>query len=592
MQKFINQIKEFCNKINYLYEKNTNGNISLRLIKNITAACDFINDFLVEKNTEKNYKTILQNLENAGIVLQLLSIINANLNIDDLQINTTNKTLLYDIRKDMQSILSMYTKVRKTQIDLCMDLKDLAVNTLFKLYFYTDEKVIENLEEISQECRKYKFIWDTYVNLVDKILAKYVNNSHTNPYIKLKKSIQLINEKNKDFLLSVNINKIKHQNNPQKLNSSVNMGNPYLKTYGLIPVSKVSNLNEIANILDFKVVSNVSLTQFAEICNKHKCDLILVKKLLERGVNYNILDLLDYSTSKKYNSLNTADDGVSIETIERFKNITYISKNVKDKQEFRISYEFVKNKNSNELDKVIIIEQLYKDSYHILSNNLTTDKDSYIIEKNTIKPFLHFVETGSIGNRISNYNTIINKSIISNMFLDVKPDLTTIKEKIEQLNTVDPTYLIFEINDALHTKYKDLAKNIKNTYDFGVVFYSKELVKIFSDAIAAKQNEYIDNNIKGNFMYMGNKLQEEFWLNEIRITSAEFVSSYEREFIKKMHDNFMIEVEDITFDKDKNNTFEIFKKIVNVVLNSIITPKSNLFYDIEFKKHMLEFAKN
>jgi hypothetical protein len=596
-----NQILELCLvSINNLilsihnfktYESNV---ATLSAMNKIDKALKFIN----ELKSKDSLVEVLKNLEHWRIIYRLIDSIYQNFSIviDAGYALDTSFTKIYnkEINASFKKLGLLHNTFKKNIFSL-----DIIINNEITQYLYINIKEQKNPIDayiiLNQEFIQYKYIWDIYKIVANKLL----NHFAVDPDISAR--ILQINEDNKNRILSVEsdtklANKLNKPNKSPKLEDF----NPRFKNYSLVPVSKLTSLNEIYKLIFEKIIDSnvilgsgantkpITITAFEKYCrNKH--DLIVITKFLNKGIDYDILDLMDYNKSKKYNLIWNDGDGLLKDTVNRFDNIKYCTSNQTSKsqkyEKFKISYNYVYKSESN--DTVIILEELYPDQYHVLSNHFTYNQ-KFFIKKNNIKEFLNssyfgeFSTNTNTNDRISNYNHILNDKIIKNMFSDVKYNLENLQTKAE----VNPKYLRNKIYLAIMEKYKKiLGKKILSLITFGEIMHNQEIIQIFLDILT---DAYCEELFKVTDIGSRSEIYTSFLYN---------INLYERDFKKQIHDNFTIELDDfltenkiVTFkdiiDVNKKLT-QIFDKVILVSLEASITNAYNIFQSLIYKKSLL-----
>lgn len=516
VKKILPNINSLLEKVKRIY--NVLDFTTTNLIQSITKSLLFLDKLLDYKSDE-----ILQIAENEYNIRKLLLIIKENL-VKLLEYDThINNNLPYsyinETKKDLLNFVEMFHITNYKLDEINKNLNEKVVNTLYGMF--TVENIEERFLEMSILFKKYN-LWHLYNIVTNKVIENFKENPDIYKVLKL-------NELNKNFVLGEN-------------NSN------YIKSYGLIPVSNVMNINQISKLIYLKDAANVE--EMIKLC-KPDSDLIIIKKYLGRGIKYNVLDLVNFEKSKDYSLQNSSNDGITVDSIKRFDSINYIDKNI----DVEFSYKHYSNSN-----KVIILEELYPNNYHILSNRF--DFDDFTIKKDEISEFLN---RGKNLNRIDNYNKMINKKILTNLFASNIPDMRQIKKK----SFVDISDLRYSLNLEISNEYK-AHKSIKNLYEFGKCIHDKKFVNIFSSIIKEKYN----------------------------VKSVEIFLSYiyrlniiERDFKKQLHDNFIKSVDQLKEVFDSNSDidfklFSIFKKIINNVINFIILDNNPYTY-FDFRANFL-----
>ena len=514
-----------------------------------------INQFISELtdnsiNTEeikKNVDTLLlllsnpnnnnfQIIENKNIVLVILDNIHNNI----------VKLSSYSLNKDIKSITHEFTKIKKTFIDEYDSTFKEVVQT-----FKDSVKSIEEFREFSLQIRKYIFLWPLYEIITQHLLKLDINGE-----------ILEINEENKNYILSNTFSNISKK-------SSKGIG---LKTYGLIPISGLLSIDDILKLVLKKSDKTHTFDQFIKICKNMKMNLILIKKHVNNGIDYNILNLLDYAKSAEYANSNNSKDGITINTINRYQTIKYIEKkSISNVINYSI---YVSN-----TEDLLILEEIWPNKYYIMSNKFD---DQYILQKSNLKEFIDFVENSNVNTRINDYNAIINKKIMKNMFLDKKYDIDELKEKsIDK----DPKYFRHEIQTSITDAYSKLIKSasIKNIQDFSKIVLNKKLIDVFSISI-------------NNFSSLNNNLNEK---TEIMASYIYNISINERDFEKRINDLFKSSIQEMVKDNIfadtnaeslKRKLFNVFISILDSVLNSIINVDNSMYQVFTFKSELLKIA--
>ena len=550
-------------------------------------------------------KSTIKTSQSSSSIFQLTETIILSSIVADIikKILNTNSitTMIVNIHeKDRKLLLHVNNIIGKlTHNDLAIS--NIVVDKIYTQYFN------ESLADMVVEFKKYHYLWNIYSaviskffdstktanigttiiddeNIIDKTTA-----SKSNQITQMKKLQELIdiNEGIKDYIIG----------GDQIVKWSEGDLNPFIKSFGLVPITNIISLDTLAILAFGKTVKN--LTGLETLCKQKKTDLIVIKKILDRGIKYDILNLLDYKISKDYRITNDDNDGITQQTIDRFDNINYISKSTGN---FSVKYsikklasETARDKKSNKIDvrPVLIIEELATGVYHILSTNLDgLAMNKYITEKTDIpNGFIEFISTGKHTTRINAYNDLINKRIVRNIFLGIH---FNIKEKSEQITkkSYDPKYLKDKIYRAIMDEYRRISsKQIKNIYSFSKIAHDKKFNKIFSDVILEKYYSYLNTGQILKRLESQNIPKTEIY------TSFMFrLNKYEKDFIKKMHDGLIKEIIII----QKNNVFEqsdsqkqlelIFDRLVFSVLTDVINIDSNLFESLDYKLYLTKLS--
>jgi hypothetical protein len=489
-------------------------------------------------STSISGKSIFQLAENTALSSNIANIVKKILNAYSI---TASKE---ENRKLVLHINSVVNKLNHNGLTITNSAVDLI---------YT--KYSDKLQDMVAEFKKYRYIWDIYSTVIDKV-------SSSDELID-------INESVKDYILG-----------SKDIEWSSGELNPFFKSFGLIPITNTIRLDILAMLAFGK--STKTLSGLSALAKQKKVDLIVIKKLLDRGIKYNILDLLDYAISKDYSISNADDDGITQKTIDRFDNINYISNTINN---FSVKYKYIVK---SDRPTVLIIEELATGVYHILSTNL----GNVLTEKKDIpNGFMEFVFAGKHSTRISEYNSLLNKKIVKNMFLDVHFDINEKSKQITRKST-DPTYMKVKIYKGIMDEYRVLAsKPIDSVYKFSKIVHDKKFSKIFSDTILETYYSYLNTSSILKRLDVQNIPK-----TEIYTSFMVYLNKYEKDFAKKIHDDLNDEIVRIQKDKildqpDAQKQLEaIFDQLVSAALASVISADSNLFESLDNKLYLTKLS--
>ncbi len=420
-----------------------------------------------------------------------------------------------------------------------------------------DSSIIKLIEKIIELCKEYENSWKLYEVIMTKIIQQYENTPEMF-------NILQQNEKAKNYILL---------DNKEDTSVNYNSNNPPLYTYGLIPISKPDNIKKISDIIFKKQIDNIK--DFENVCKIEKYDLLVIKKILERGISYNVIDLMNFEKSKEYEKTNSQNDGINIYTIERYNNISYIA-DLNKKKKWEISYKYMVKNSENKF--AIVLEELYPDFYQILSNNF----DSPFIRKNSIIEFFdsqYLISKKDIEySRIHNYNRMLNNNIMNNMFLPANVDVDAILKKSQ---IVDAKYLRHEIYskilDEFTSRYE--KSNPKNLYEISKLVHDERVLKLFNQVMMDQFHSHLKNNMN---LYESKEIS----LAEIYSSFIYTMNTYDRDFIKKIHDEFSLEIVKLK-DLNKKDVINMFDKILKTSVDTVITLQSNIFQVLHYKLYLL-----
>lgn len=574
IEKLEGDILVLLEKVQSIFAKDENP-----YVKKITQGLHHLKLSMGELKDNKNTQNVLNAilLYNVNINVDiLLKIINDNFNkLLDKKVNVEtflSQTYVNETREYNEKVQVLFARTRKENEDLNKELLTILGDSISK-QIIEQKDVYQSFSEFTDIIQK-----SPEAALLYKTVANKVLNEVSKQDIQLSFSIMELIEKSKNNILS-NLN---NKNNVYKYKPT----NTFIKNFGLVSNSPLLDIQGISKLVFPKETQPATdIKELKKLCEKLNYDLVLIKKLLNRGINYNVLPLVDMNISKNFERFHKTDDGITEELIQRYSTIEYISETPAN---WEIKYEYLYELRDNKF--VLILEELHHNKYCILSNKLETSEESrnYFTRKNSVKEFLEFTKTQSYQpTRVGNYNEIINKKITENMFLHVKPDIDVLKIKSQ---VIDPKYLRNEIYVLILSKFKAKyeKKKSKNLYEFSKLIHDEEFEIIFRQII---MNEYIKYLFKNIVVYE----TENISMSEVYSSFLHIINLYERDFKKKMHDIFLINMpsrdifKNTSVDKDKVLT-ELFEKILSDVLGMIVTNESNIFQTILYKLYIFKLS--
>jgi hypothetical protein len=564
VKKFKNSIDSLLNFVNKAY------GLSIH-IKKIDKSYIYLNK-LIEAHTDNKLAIV----ENGILISKILDIINSefvNIYSNNLTIwNLHDNTKLKDFTYKYSQLKKKYNKIDITLNELIID--SLYIENFGKSHQSTDQideiNIISTFRTLSNLFKKYTYALPIYKSITLRLLTQFKDNKQ------IIFSIMDINEQVKSFVISIPNKNLAKNKLPIKDYIDYTINNPYLKTFGLVPVSNIMSLSEISKLI-FSLECSSNLSSFTKLCKIKKYDLIVIQKHLNRGINYALLDLLDYNKSKEFSISNNSNDGITIDTIKRFNNIQYMVPTEK-RADFKINYNYIL-KSDNKF--TVIIEETYPDKFHVLSN-IYTSYITYFVRKSAILEFIEFITSKSgPHSRIEDYNNIINRGILNNMFSGQKYDIKQLEEKSY---LPDPNKMRYNIYTEIMEKFNEIKPSFKTIYDFSKLLHNDEFIKIFTNILVREYNIIIK------------KINYDDSIAELYSSFIRDLSIYERDFEKKMHDGFISQIvkiiESDVFSKSKNECdaefTEIFDSLLLSVLNDIISIEKNIFQSLNYKLYLLQ----
>ncbi len=567
-EKITEQLSKYTNTYNEYNIHTTLSNVGISIKK--------IQELLDIAHKDTNNEDMLNIIENNECLHKFFIIIkNGILKIlnGDVYI-TKNIPTAYipDMQKELRSIISKFNKLETEFIALSESINNEVIEKITtNISDITDiDQAKDSFLKLSTIFKKNRYIWHIYVKIANIVLENY--KLYDNIYA----AILHINDNNKNYILAQTqlTNTLDNKSINKSVKDSTNYNNNLSKTYNIIPVSDILDINGISGLI-FEITAK-NITDFTNICKSKNVDLVLIKNIIGRGIKYSILDLIDYKKTKEYELKTSMTDGITVDTIKRFNTISYIG----DSSSYQNIDIQTKYLNKNELNEdVLILMELYPEQFHIMSTTLNEmlTKKSFII---------HFLDNiiASQETRINNYNKLINKKIMTNMFLDNKPNMTL----LETNSAISQEYIRYNTHKRLMDEFtKQLEKSNKkmDVTKFSDFIHSEKNIQIFSDTIFDMYYEFLDTKLKNNIM----PIQVDAYL-----TLLHKLHELTRNFSKYIHDEFIKRI--VTIEAilaEKNNEIAItnlLSDLIKTVINFAVIDDNGLFFNILFKSKYMSTA--
>ena len=574
INKLKNEIEKLSNKVQNIFADSENI-----YIKNISYGLKHIESDL--KRLKNNYNKKGMNNEiviyNSSIDIDIiLEIINDNFNkILDKKVNIEtflSQTYINETREYNAKVQILFSQYKKEKIDIDTALINVLGDSISEQILQHKDKIYDNFDNFTGIMKSYPESALLYKVVSNKILQ---NIGDTNP--SLTNILLELVEQSKNNILS-NLN-------DKVITFKYKTDNTFIKNFGLITISKLGSLDDITKMLYKHDKKITNIEEFSDLCKSKNQDLIVIKKFLNRGVNYNVVQLLDFNTSMAFEKHHKTDDGITEELIDRYKTIEYIDEKSIN---WKIKYDYVHENIKNNF--VLILQELHNGKFCIIHNKMDIfyDNKVYFVRKSSIEGFLQFVKKQNYkATRVGNYNELLNKKIAQNMFLHMKPNIDELKIKSQ---IIDPKYLRYQIYIVILSEFKELYEksDIKNLYTFSKLIHDESFEKIFSNII---MNEYIKYLFKNLAVYEAENIS----MSEVYTSFLYVINIYERDFKKKLHDTFLTKIPEqkvfkLSNHEKEQHLYKLFDNILDEVLKSIITNENNIFQTILYKLYLFKLS--
>jgi hypothetical protein len=537
VDKILKEINTLRDKIGNIFAKDRNSDL-----EKIDEGIDHLTKMSKINYKENNIKNILESYTNVKTYDFILDIIHSSFRrILDKNINVEtflSQTYINETREYSEKVAVLFGKTNKALNEINHKITEYYVSLIKKEVF----------DEMSNLINDYPLVLDLYIKVANKIV-----------------------DETPDAVILDNVEVVKNHIFGKYEIHKFNSNNNFIKNFGLIN-KKIQNIPEIISHI-FKLSSpKAKKKELISLCKKNNYDLIIIKEMLNRGIKYNLEELLDYDKSKEFISHSSPDDGITPEFIDRYSTIDFITDKY-SKWNLDYIYEYEDEKN----EFCLILTELSPELYCISVNRL---EGGNFIRKSLIPELLQFVRTKKYSTRADKYNSILNKKIINNMFLNTKPDVERLKAQAQMTN---PKFVRYEIYMAVLEEFKKriAKKKIKTPYDINELFHAEEYKTIFSQTIIREYNKvlYKDINIFES---------ENISISEIYSSFLPVLNIYERDFVKVLHDLFVLKK--ISPDSSKEEITELFDSILDESLNNVMTNDNNLFQSIAYKTYLFKLS--
>ena len=631
----ISESKEFINIFNNnTVDDNTNINniyeiiiLISKVIKSNSFLKDKTLDNIINQNIEQNIDklTLFQLYNDICIIKYCIKICINKIKLLNDKLHIFNKNIQSELLKKYKIILDLYKKrkdVNKSDTYLFI------YNKMNILEFNNDNDIrysyinINELNELDNlvinNFTMYKLYKDIIYKLINKLLEQDIHDTHNDNINLLLSHVEKIKNLflNKDLLYDNSItldyfNLDKNKNNtknkkPEYLKNNIN--NPFIKSFGLSPISKFNSLKDITDIIIKKIVKNNGKENKIDIVkkesdlidlvkylnsdkskkNKSNISLIVINKLIKNPIEFDISKLYDKNEIKNYKQGET--NGINIKYISKFTTIKF--KEINNKWNFNTT-----NYGSLDNNNFIILEKINKDNYRILKkySNINIrhrtynifenvlDSDGIINNRNVIFGFITFILNKNIiydNDRINIYNNMIESKIVKNMILYNKVDNFELNKSSK---IIDVTLLKYDLVNKIIQIINNLSKNkkiFKNKKDIINLMHNDMIINCFSNFLITHFLSYISEKFK-------NYNNSNYYINDLLKTFIAQLLIVKTNFQKKIHDIY-IEKESELIQLDIKSVKSFLENIFIEVLDLLITVDDNIYLSVIYKTKLLE----
>jgi hypothetical protein len=356
--------------------------------------------------------------------------------------------------------------------------------------------------------------------------------------------------------------------------------NPSLVSFGLIPLTDILSLRDVIykvfdrNIPEEELVTDATLR---DLCAESNVGVIIYRKLTRRPISYNVRGLIE--RSKK-----SSDSGIDIALVDKLKTIETLRASHYD---FQITQHGCE---SEQHQTVLILDELAESQYKIMA---PWDTMSYLIPMHSVSDFIEFSKKGFIDKpiRMEQYNKLMTKKMLGNMFLDKRVNVVQISEK-SQVEEVK--YL----RNELYLRMLDHYNKIIDTYDGGKsIKTNKDLINIINDP--GIKDIFTESLIKNYYAflkkneYINAGAAKEFMFNEVIATFLAQLNVINRGFVREIFSHSESHMPDASiyskpFEAMCVDIKDVIDKVLKDSLAKVLSEKTNIYQSFIFKTMLLQ----
>jgi hypothetical protein len=460
-------------------------------------------------------------------------------------------------------------KVENTTIDI--KLIKYFNDIIYKKFNWEVKYVQENVHKLTNLVKKNIFAISLYSYIIQNILndcAKY--SQEICEYIL--KQVETI----KDCVLLYSL--------PSETLSATSLkNNPRLKSFGITPYNASMKLDQL-----LELALGEKFTDLKIAADSQKICIIVLNNIIKTPLEFNVWNMINWNNAKNF--IQDASMGVSQKIIDRFTTIKFKNPIKDDKWNFKTKYY-----GSIDSENFIIIENINNEDYRLMSlyNDMSVSGGGVLekkIHKTRITELINFVKNDcsyKANTRISTYNSIHEKFITNNMFLESKIDIVKYNNLSKIIDSANLRFkiqnkIIKEFDNMVTDKFKSI-QNIKSNKDFGQLIHHEKIIFIFNNILINEYSAYMKNN---------KDKMNNFPFSEIIQTFLMELNFINGKFKRKLHDLFILKKIDKAIYSENNiikkkNLQQIFQDVLINTLSIIISDSSNIYQTLMYKNNLL-----
>ncbi len=400
-----------------------------------------------------------------------------------------------------------------------------------------------SLEAIQKEFRVEPQVVDLYITIMNKLLLKYTEERQ---FALTNKIMNFISE-DKHWVLSRGIPREKITNDMP------------CSTFGLISLSAGRELAELQPILQIEAKHLASIEKLAKWLNSQGTDLIIINRIVEYPVEYNIYGLLNKSVDK--------NQGITEKYIDDFKTVTI--------SDSRYKWNFSIKLHAAKASEKVLVLCATSSKFSIMS--IYMGGPPYLF-KSSVEELYSYI-AGKQSTHRQNYNHKIIELAKENMFLDVKFHIDEADNTDYGIKTI--------INDLYLDIYSAFIKKLPKRYPSEVsqlraIFVQEEFKSLIDSNLTAKFHLFFRKNL-----YDVNI--DKVHVGEVYMTFIFHLEYIKRAFYKELGDKFTQSISTMTPDDESISAItKKFEVAIIQILEKLISQDSNIFREISRKVRFLK----
>ncbi len=432
----------------------------------------------------------------------------------------TQSTMGHLIREEHQ-LVDMNARASTRSHLILAELQDIFADAILQLL---NDEVLK----LQAEFRVDPLTADLYVDVMNRLLKRYAEDRRFD----MTNLVSRLVEEDKKWILQRGVSAVK--TNPEIP----------LTNFGLTPLSASRPLTELAEVLRVGPKDVASIEKLSSCLNKQGIDLVVIYKVIEYPIEYDIFGLLSKSIDK--------NAGITEALINQFKTLTI--SDTKSKWCFNIKF----YKTNGE--KAVVL-RCTSDKYSPMSLFLGGPTHLF-------KTSLQNLYDQDKDPKRDNYNLKAIRAAKDSMFLDVA-------FKVDEVPAVD-----IMVGDVINSLFLEISsefvKKLPKTYPKDIsmlreLFANEKYKEIAKKTLTHKFHEFFQKNTYDVAAYLG----------EAQMTFLFQLVYFERSFFTELVDAFNNYISGMQPEDENLNALKTkFERVVVSILEKLISQDSNIFIDV------------